>query len=605
MFRRGAPAISPNRAQRYMKVAKKNAIGAKDMNANRRAVMTAMIVTVLPARLTAASASAVTIFEAAKIITMEPSLPSARFVAVADGIILGLAESVAALEPWTRGRVFTVDKRFAKNVLIPGLIDPHVHPMQAAVMLNLPFIAPEDWHLPSGIYQGAQTPETYRSRLTEELAKSEADPFICWGHHQLFHGPIDRTELDRIMPDRAVIIWQRSFHEVIVNSAALKAWGLGDEAAFDAAVAAAKADPEHANFAQGVFSETALPIALEKLRPTIITPQKIRNGMAAMQKMMLSSGVTTISDMGTGIFAGFEIEAQLMKAAFERSGNPSRVMLMPMANLLANEIDLDAWLSGVAQRYASPHLRVDRRIKMFADGAFFAQSMRMKAPGYSDGHSGKWITPPDVADAQFKRFWGAGFDLHIHVNGDEGLDVVLDSLAALPVKRGQTITLEHLGFSTEAQNRRIAQMGLMVSAQPNYIRVLGDAYAKEGLGPDRAATMNRLGSLERKGVPLGLHSDFNMAPIDPLYLAWVAATRVTISGNLKAPAERLSLDKALRAITIEAAQVIGMDELVGSIAAGKKADFAVLDRDPYEAGVARLRELKVKGVIYEGAWNPA
>ena len=58
-----------------------------------------------------------------------------------------------------------------------------------------------------------------------------------------------------------------------------------------------------------------------------------------------------------------------------------------------------------------------------------------------------------------------------------------------------------------------------------------------------------------------MHSDFNMAPIDPLYLAWIAANRVTVGGNLKAPAERLSLDKALRAITIEAAQVIGMDDI--------------------------------------------
>jgi predicted amidohydrolase YtcJ len=91
-----------------------------------------------------------------------------------------------------------------------------------------------------------------------------------------------------------------------------------------------------------------------------------------------------------------------------------------------------------------------------------------------------------------------------------------------------------------------------------------------------------------------------MAPIDPLYLAWVAANRVTLDGNVPAPAERLSLDKALRAITIEAAQVIGMDHMIGSITAGKKADFAVLDRDPYAVGAAHLRELKVLGVIFEG-----
>ncbi|MEY4500907.1 MAG: hypothetical protein RIS52_797, partial [Pseudomonadota bacterium] len=232
-----------------------------------------------------------------------------------------------------------------------------------------------------------------------------------------------------------------------------------------------------------------------------------------------------------------------------------------------------------------------------------ALNMRMNAPGYLDGHIGKWITEPVAMREEFERFWAAGFHLHIHVNGDEGLDVVLDELARLPVRPSQTVTLEHLGYSTEAQNRRIARLGFMVSAQPNYIRVLGDVYEREGLGPDRSANMNRLGSLERKGVPLGLHSDFNMAPVDPLYLAWIAANRVTIGGNVKSPNERLSLDKALRAITIEAAQVIGMDAVVGSVAVGKKADFTVLDRDPYGAGAARLRDVQVKGVIFEGTFT--
>lgn len=177
---------------------------------------------------------------------------------------------------------------------------------------------------------------------------------------------------------------------------------------------------------------------------------------------------------------------------------------------------------------------------------------------------------------------------------------MLAGMEQLAPRPAQSVTLEHLGFSTEAQNRRIARMGLFVSAQPNYLRMMGDVYEDAGLGADRAATMNRLGSLERKGVPLGLHSDFNMAPIDPLYLAWIATNRVTIGGHVKAPDERISLDKALRAITIEAAQVIGMDAIVGSITAGKKADFIALDRNPYDGGVAHLNRLRIRGVVFEG-----
>ena len=547
----------------------------------------------------------VTIYRAKRIITMDAKMPSARFVAVADGVILGAANTLAQAQRLAGGRTVEVDNRFENAVLMPGLIDPHVHPTQSAIMLNLPFVAPEDWVLPSGTFKGAQTPADYYIRLKEELARSDANPFICWGHHELFHGPIDRATLDQIAPERQIIIWQRSFHEVILNSAAMRAWGFENRAALDAAVGAAKIDPHHVNFDKGIFAETGLRIAIEHMRPHIVTPAKIQAGLAGMQLMMLRSGVTTVSDMATGILAGFNTEAAMISAAFNRPENPSRVMLMPTANEVAADVDLNTWYVVMHNRLSTPQIRIDRRIKLLADGAFFAQNMMMNPPGYTDGHSGKWITEPDVITAQMRRFWDAGFSLHIHVNGDMGLDVVLDGLSALGKRAGQTITLEHLGYSTQKQNVRIADMGLMASVQPNYIRVLGDVYAKHGLGPERAAHMNRLGSLEKLGVPMGLHSDFNMAPIDPFYLAWVAANRVTIGGKTQAPKERLSVDKALRAITIEAAQVIGMDRLVGSISSGKKADFAVLSDDPYALGRARLRETRIRGVVFEGRYYPA
>lgn len=550
-----------------------------------------------------AQPSPVTIFEAKDIITMEPSAPHARFVAVADGVVLDVADSLEALSAWTKNRPSSVDRRFAKNTLMPGLIDPHVHPMQAAIMMNIPFVAPDDWVLPSGSYKGAQTPLQYRARLNEELGKSAASPFITWGYHHLFHGKIDRAELDNIAPNRAVVVWQRSFHDVIMNSVALKMFGLDSKAAFDAALAAVKADPAHGDFSAGLFSETSLAAAILKLRPHIMSQEKLTSGFAAMQKMMLSSGVTTVSDMGTGIFADFDTEAGVIKNAFGDANNPSRVMLMPIAGRI--DESKSKWLEAITSRFSGRNIRVDRRIKLFADGAFFAQNMQMNPPGYSDGHQGKWLVEPEILNRQMKTYWDDGFSIHVHVNGDKGLDAVLAGAEALSPRGRQTITLEHLGFSTEAQNRRIARAGLLVSAQPNYVRVLGDVYAKLGLGEERSNAMNRLGSLERKGVPIGLHSDFNMAPINPLYLAWVAANRITIGGNLRGPAERLSLEKALRAITIEAAQVIGMDAIVGSITAGKKADFAVLDRDPFIGGAAKLNAVKVQGVIFEGRYVPA
>mgnify|MGYP000241397698 CR=1 FL=1 len=206
----------------------------------------------------------VTVFEG-NFVTMEPSLPEARFVAVSGGMIVGLADNVNALAPWTANRETKIDRRFAGKTVFPGLVDPHIHPMQAAVMLNIPFIAPDDWVLPRGNSAGVRTADGYRERLRALLASDASRPLITWGYHALFHGALDRAMLDQLAPDRPLIVWQRSFHEVIVNSAMLREWGLTDEAAFNAALAAAKADPAHFSFAHGLFSETALPLALAKL----------------------------------------------------------------------------------------------------------------------------------------------------------------------------------------------------------------------------------------------------------------------------------------------------------------------------------------------------
>lgn len=522
-------------------------------------------------------------------------------MAVRDGMVLGLAQSLEALAPWTDGREVTLNRDFAGNVLFPGLVDPHIHPMQAAVMLGVPFLAPDDWLLPSGVWPGVNGQDAYRTRLKQIVAETPSDPLVIWGHHELFHGPLDRIVMDELEPERPLFVWQRSFHDIYANSAAMRWMELDSEGAFNAAMEAAGADRAHSSFERGIFSETGIGVAIAKLQSVLLAPQKLAAGMTDLRQLMAARGVTTTSDLATGIFARFDTEAGLIAQAFAQGTPSARVNLMPIASEIDHQTDLDGWISDRRARFTHDHVSLKRRVKLFADGAFFAQNMRMGPPGYSDGHLGKWLTEPDQLHRQMQRYWEAGFALHIHTNGDEGTEVTLNGLAKLSPRRGQDIVLEHLGYCTEAQTRRIAEMGLMVSAQPNYIRVLGEAYGRRGFGPDRAALMNRLGSLEHGGVPLGLHSDFNMAPIDPFYLAWIAQTREGLDGVSRAPDESLSRAKALRAITIEAARVVGMDNEVGSLAAGKKADFIALDDDPREIETAAMKELPIVGRAFEGA----
>ena len=112
--------------------------------------------------------------------------------------------------------------------------------------------------------------------------------------------------------------------------------------------------------------------------------------------------------------------------------------------------------------------------------------------------------------------------------------------------------------------------------------------------------MARMGSLERAGVTFALHSDFTMAPALPLNSAWVAVNRIAESGSVLCAEERTSLEAAMRAITIDAAYVLGLEDEIGSIRAGKKADFTVLEQDPWEVEPQALRDIPIWGTVFEG-----
>ena len=145
----------------------------------------------------------------------------------------------------------------------------------------------------------------------------------------------------------------------------------------------------------------------------------------------------------------FNYSALALRSPFEAPGCAARIDLVPMANELDKVSDLDAWHTAARDRVEGDHVRLPRRVKLFADGAYFGQNMRMNPPGYTDGHLGKWITEPTDFTRQVRRYWEAGFSLHIHVNGDEGLDVVLNTLE--PVITGQRSARQEPASRIEVQ----------------------------------------------------------------------------------------------------------------------------------------------------------
>ena len=541
------------------------------------------------------------VYTARSIITMDESLPRAQAVAVADGRIVAVGD-LATMGAWLEAREHVIDHRFAGKVLLPGLIDNHLHPLMATILLNTRWITPQRWTLPGRNVEATRGRAAYLDRVAAAVAESpgEDGPFITWGYHELWHGVVRRADLDRIAAERPLILWQRSFHEIVVNTAALRWLGFDPER---------DEEPVDMDFEQGLFSERGLITALGRMVPYLLTPERRRAGLDAVRAIVHWGGITTIADMGVGNYFGLDEEVAIFRALFDPESTPTRIVLIPVASRMPEESARAAWLQSFDgfSEATSHKVRIGRHVKLMADGGFFAQYMRMNPPGYIDGHEGKWLTPPAELEALARLFWERGLQLHVHVNGDEGMDVILDilerALTASPRPDHRT-TLHHVGFATNDQLRRAGRLGVVISAQPYYIWALGDLYAAHGLGYDRASQMSRIGAMVRNGIPTSLHSDFSMAPAAPLTLAWVAVNRVTSEGTLMSPHERITVQQALRAITIDAAYALRMENEIGSIVAGKRADFTVLEQDPFEVEPMQLRDIPIWGTVFEGRPYP-
>jgi len=549
---------------------------------------------------TGASAELV-VYTAKLIRTMEPSLPVATAVAVENGEIVAVG-SEASLQALITARSGRVDRQFEGRIMLPGFIDPHVHPALPAVLTQFPFLAPDDWTLPTGVFPGETTPEGYRQRLMT-LANAHADPtvpFIAWGYHPLWHGEVWRGELNEWFGEQPVMIWHRSFHELVGNDAAWKLLGVTEA---DAQM------QEGADWARGHFYENGLKAVIPKLG-FLFSPDRFGRGMFNFLTMLHQAGVTTALDMGTGIYGNPVGEIAGVRAAANAYPVPVRIILTPIIlDFLTRGRSPEAALTEIRGWQASNDDRVaiGNHFKLMIDGAIFSGLAQMGAPGYLDGHEGVWMVPEETLRAYGETFWRAGFQLHAHANGDAAVDRFLRLIAGLQrdfPRPDHRATIEHLAYSTEQQSAQLAKLGAQASVNPYYHYILSEAYSEDWLGPDRAAQMTRLGSLERNGVPLTLHSDAPMAPLSPLTLVWAASERETISGAKGLETERLSRASALEAVTSGAARVIGRENEIGSIRAGKRADFVVLDADPMTVPGSDLRHIKVLATVFAGAAYP-
>ena len=538
------------------------------------------------------------IFQAKSIVTMNLGQPRATHVLVSQGHIrsVGTADDVAQWQAkWPDARVNT---QFAEKVILPGFVEGHSHMMEG-LFWNFAYVGYYDREGPDGtIWPGLKSIDEVGARLNE-LHAARADktaPLIAWGFDPIFFEGrrMNLADLDAVSTHCPIIVLHASLHILNTNSFVVEKAGVspGDN---NDAIRRDDAGQPTGEFLGQLGMYMAMRVTGLNLLAAAGEPQTLYNFAHVARQV----GVTTATDLANPLP---DNAVDTLAEVTSKDDYPCR-LVVALQGGGPEAADGIRRLGELAAR-ASDKLRFSL-VKFVADGSIQGFSARLKWPGYYNGaENGLWYIEPDRLADLIDAYNAAGIQIHIHTNGDACTEVALDAIEAALRKhpwRDHRHTLQHCQMADRSQFKRMRALGVGVNLFSNHIYYWGDAHVATTMGPDRAARLDDAGGALAEGVPVAIHSDAPVTALAPLFTAWCAVNRVSSSGTrLGTEAHCLSVDEALHAITLGAAYSLKMDHEIGSIEVGKRADFAILDEDPYAVAAMALKDIGVAGSVVGG-----
>jgi predicted amidohydrolase YtcJ len=537
--------------------------------------------------------AATRVFQASRIVTMHRSQPVATHVAVRSGRILGVGGPELADAFGTA----TVDDRFRDNIIVPGFVEGHGHAADGLMWRNpyagyFPRTAPDGSH-----HAGFRGIDEMIARLRQfEAAMTDPDrPLLAWGFDPIyFAGPrLTVTDLDAVSATRMVVVAHVSGHILNVNSVVLERAGFSPDSNL-----------------QGLVRDAAGQLTGELQGPAVMGRANRVTGDAGLSReldvaalrdfaaLTRRVGVTTSTDLANPL-------PDETVAAMQTFTAEENCPLRLVPALRAREYTVP---DGIARIMALRRLNTERLhfgiAKLVVDGSIQGFTARLRWPGYHNGApNGLWYVAPTELGGIVDAYHKAGIQLHIHTNGDEASELATEmigrALTAHP-RLDHRHTLQHCQMADEAIFRRMHAFGMCVNLFANHIYYWGEQHRALTVGPSRAQRMNACGTALATGVPLAIHSDTPVTPVDPLFTMWCAMNRLTAQDRVLGPDERITPQQALHAVTLGPAYTLHLDHLIGSIDVGKFADFAVLDRDPLTVEPTQIRDIKVLATVSGG-----
>ncbi|KAI8821148.1 amidohydrolase family-domain-containing protein [Fimicolochytrium jonesii] len=536
----------------------------------------------------------------ARVYTVDRSLPNVDAFVVKDGRFVDVGLSSELLDRHPSAARFDGQGK----TIIPGLIDAHGHLLEQGLFMSRADV------------KNSTTLAQVRNSLLKYL---DAHPEIEKNGEWIFGSGWDQTlwsetnfafpkATDLDAPTRLqhipICLYRVDYHAYWLNTAALaliQPHLPAPGTPIDGGEIVRDAD----GHLTGVFVDNAMGFVDAALpKPS---EARLRDALRLATGEMVRFGLTGLHDAGVTP-EGIDF---LKRAADER--------LMPIRNYIMIRCETPEYCGHLAPKFKNYRDRLTvNSVKLFFDGALGSWGAAMIEP-YADDSTKNGLMR--MSSEQFRSLaykWAKnGYQVNVHCIGDRANRIALDGFEAAfrnlsltaDEARERRMRIEHAQIIAPEDIERFAKLGIIPSMQPTHA-TSDMTYAETRLGPSRIRTAYAWKSLLKTGTPLALGSDFPIEGVNPLLGIYAAVTRLDVDGGSPHgkggwyPGERLTVDEALRGFTVDAARAAFQEGELGSITPGKKADFAVFDRDfvggePSEILKARcLTTVVGGGVVY-------
>ena len=534
------------------------------------------------------------ILKASTIITMDDKNPRAQ--AVAFDTVTKKITAVGSLSDVQAKAPQAKVTDLGSTVLMPGFVEPHSHPILAGVLTQ----SPTYWIAP---YLGYKTWNDVKAKiLKEDTAMPPGMPLMFNGVDRLLQQAPTPTRdiLDSLTPSgRAIMVFDNSGHAVYFNTAAMKVFGWAN--------AKPPKNPVGGSYGRNTDG-TSNGVALEVPAIMVIaTPFMFKAlphpllSAAKFYDFMASYGITSSSEMtySTGMYKPYLAlesvpDTPLRLSVYHMSTDPDAAQQANWPDpSLIRKVGIKLWADG------TPWLGTVAQSFGYLDNPTTKQAQIILGPLGEKGMNYTRLQLDQILD----KYAPLGYQMSFHCNGDVGFDVVMDAYEYALAKYKLMGTdhrwrVEHLGAARDDQFKRAENLGVTVSMGPFQYIYWGDLLDGTMFEPAIGSQWQSLGGAFKADIHPSFHNDGPVSPPDVLLNIQSMVTRTTDSGKVHGANQAISMDQALKAVTINGAYQIKRDQEVGSLEVGKYADFVELSTDLTQVNPIEITE-KVK---VQGTW---